>query len=212
MRKSAPLPGRKILQASLAIFCCAASVCLYGQARGGSVVATGNVKVDGKEVVRSGNIFPGEKLETGAQSAASITNNGAVSSVQGKAAVTYYERYLEMDCGRVNVTTVSGFAVHVSDVIAAPAEQQARFEVVQGSGRIRIQALDGRLSVSRGQDQSSLNPGEAKEFASKAACLIPPAIPWTQAFLFSASTIPIWLNPTTSPPTPPQHGITEMRP
>jgi hypothetical protein len=160
------------------------------QSRPGAVVAQGNVRVDGKPVQHSANIFPGEKMQTGSDARANISADGALASVRGAAKLTYGDNSIDLDCGQVKIATVHQFEVRAHGVKAAPASA-AKTEMVaeQGEKTLKISAIEGSLNITRDKDQLVLNAGETKEFDSSADCRELPA-GWIPGYLWVGSWVP----------------------
>jgi hypothetical protein len=168
-----------------------ASSIAFSAGQAGSVLISGRITIDGKAMERSGNIFAGEKMNTTEDGAAAITGEGTLTSVEGRTKLTYQDRYLDLECGVVQVATVVGYAVHAHGVTATPSSPQAKFEVRQGHRELTIRSLEGLLSVTDGQNPTVLKPTEFKKYSKDASCPLVVA-PWVLGSIFAASTTPIW--------------------
>jgi len=165
------------------------------QAKPGIVIVRGKVSINGKAVQHSDNIFPGETLKTGSNGAASITGEGVNASVGNSASLVYGNNSVNLDCGRVQVATLKGFTVEVHSITASPtASGLTKFEVSQNPRVLSIHALEGPIAIGDGQQRSTLNPGEKRDFQRGAPCAVAaPMSPLVPATIFGASTFPIWL-------------------
>lgn len=156
----------------------------------GAIVAQGNVRVDGKQVQRTGNIFPGEKLESGSDGSANITSDGAVASVKGSARLTYGENAVDLDCGQLRVATIHQFEVRSHGVNVTPAgATKTQMVAEQGDAWLTISAVEGSLNVVKDRVTTVVKPGESKKFNDGAHCVNPVA-GWVPGYLWVASWVP----------------------
>jgi hypothetical protein len=174
----------------IALFCALVASLAAAQSRPGAIVAEGDVRVDGKQLQRTGNIFPGEKLESARDGHANITSDGAVASVKGSAKLTYGDNSIDLDCGQVRVATTHQFEVRSHGVNVTPASA-AKTEMVaeQGEQSLKISAVEGSVNVVKGHASTVLNAGESKEFDDGAHCRDPLAA-WVPGYLWVGSWVP----------------------
>lgn len=160
------------------------------QSRPGAIVAEGNVRVDGKPVQHTGNIFPGEKLESARDGKANITSDGAVASVKGAAKLTYGENAVDLDCGQVRVATTHQFEIRAHGVNVTPANA-AKTELVaeQGDKSLKISVIEGTVNVVKDHVTTVVNAGESKQFEDSAHCRDPLA-EWVPGYLWVGSWVP----------------------
>ena len=150
-----------------------------------NVVATGTVQVNGKNVVRSGTIFDGETLKSGSDGAAAVTSPGLSISSSGYADYKYSPKQLDLECGGTVITTFNGYSVISHGITVRPAEQAAKYQVMQNSKMLRISAIEGTLNVvdSKG-GTTPLSPGSMKEFPMVGKCAF--GVPaWVASTAFS---------------------------
>ena len=168
----------------------------WAQAKPGTVLANGKVTINDKAVEHSGNIFAGETLKTASNGAASITSEGALAAVGNSTSLIYGDNAVNVECGRVQVVTLKGFTVQVHKITASAGSGLTKFEVTQNARRLSIHDLEGQLEIQDGDQRSTLNPGEKRDFQSPAACAAAadPISPLVPATIFGASTFPIWLD------------------
>ena len=159
-------------------------------AKPGTVVARGDVKVDGKPVQHTTNIFPGEKMEAGSDGAASITSIGSVAGVRGSAKLIYGDNSIDLECGQVQVATINQFEVRAHGVSVKPVNAtRTEMAAQQHNKSVRVSAIEAPIAVTQGQTNVVLNPGESKDFSDGAHCL--DAVPdWMPPFIWAGTWIP----------------------
>src|SRR2546425_9243938 len=70
--------------------------------------AQGTVTVNGKQVPGSIAVFAGDKIQTKANSTASITSQGSTVTMLGNSSMTYGTNSVDVGCGPMTMTTVGG--------------------------------------------------------------------------------------------------------
>jgi len=121
--------------------------------------ASGKVTVNGARVDRSTAVFPGDKIQTGADSMATLTAQGSSVLVPGNSTLIMSENEVDVACGTAVVNTVKGMGARIHNLTVAPAQRSARFQITQDEGRLQIIAREGALAVNNGGSVSSLLPG-----------------------------------------------------
>lgn len=160
----------------------------------GTVLARGDVTIDGKRVDNSGSIFSGEVLKTGANGAASITTDGVVASAGSRVELVFGSNQVNMECGWLNVVTVKQFAVQIHDITVTPkTSNETKYEIRQSARVLSIHDFEGEVEVNDGKEKTMLEPGQTRTFDRHAACVLGVS-PWVPAAIFGASTWPIWLD------------------
>jgi hypothetical protein len=174
----------------IALFCALVAGMAAAQSRPGAIVAEGNVRVDGKQVQRTGNIFPGEKLESARDGSANITSDGAVASVKGAAKLTYGENAIDLDCGQVRVATIHEFEVRAHGINVTPTSARKTEMVTEQAERsLKVSAVEGSVNVVKDNITTLVNAGESKQFDDGAHCRDPLAA-WVPGYLWVGSWVP----------------------
>ncbi|HVP43762.1 MAG TPA: hypothetical protein VMS96_10030 [Terriglobales bacterium] len=118
----------------------------------GTVQAQGAVRVNGSNVPSSTTVFAGDKVETLANSTATISAQGTMIQLDPSSSVIFSDRALDLGCGSMLVITSTGAVVRVAGITITPAGQGAtRFRVSQGGGTLRITVEEGAAVVDDGQ-------------------------------------------------------------
>lgn len=117
----------------------------------GTVQAQGTVTVNGALVTNSTTVFAGDKIQTGANSTATISSQGTVVQLEPNTSAIFSDKALDLGCGSALVTTTSGTEVRVSGITITPAGQgTAKFRVSQSDGTLKVTAEQGSVVVDDG--------------------------------------------------------------
>ena len=135
--------------------------------------ANGNVSVNGTPVERATAIFPGDKVQTGPNSIATLTSEGSSVTVPGNSSLVFSRSFVNVLCGTATVATSRGMSVRVSHLLVQPARgEQARFQITQNEGQLQIIAREGTLAIDNGATTSSLQAG--RMLTAPATCMAAP--------------------------------------
>jgi len=134
---------------------------------------TGNVSVNGSPIERATAIFPGDKVQTGPNSIATLTSEGSSVTVPGNSSLVFSRSFVNVLCGTAMVATRRGMSVRVSHLLVQPARgAQARFQITQNEGQLQIIAREGTLAIDNGATTSSLQAG--RMLTAPATCMAAP--------------------------------------
>jgi hypothetical protein len=135
--------------------------------------ATGNVSVNGNPIERATAVFPGDKVQTGPNSIATLTSEGSSVTVPGNSSLVFSKSFVNVLCGTAMVATSRGMSVRVSNLLVQPARgAQARFQITQNEGQLQIIAREGTLAIDNGAATSSLQAG--RMLTAPATCMAAP--------------------------------------
>ena len=135
--------------------------------------ATGNVSVNGSPIERATAIFPGDKVQTGPNSIATLTSEGSSVTVPGNSSLVFSRSFVNVLCGTALVATSRGMSVRVSHLLVQPARgEQARFQITQNEGQLQIIAREGTLAIDNGVTTSALQAG--RMLTAPATCMAAP--------------------------------------
>ncbi len=135
--------------------------------------ATGSVTVNGSPIERATAIFAGDQVQTGANSIATLTNEGSSVTVAGNSSLVFSKSFVNVLCGTALVSTSRGLSVRVSNLLVQPARgAQARFQITQNEGQLQIIAREGTLAIDNGAATSSLQAG--RMLTAPATCMAAP--------------------------------------
>ncbi len=131
----------------------------------GMIQAQGTVLVNGKTVSNTATIFSGDRIETAANSLATLSSQGVMVQMQPNTTAIFTGRSLDLGCGEATVVTSVGTMVRVADIVATPAAQNTtRIQVSQGNGTIKITPRDSWAVVSDGRIRQTLAPKQTATF------------------------------------------------
>jgi len=137
------------------------------------LVAAGDVTVNGSLVERATTVFPGDKVQTGPNSVATVTSQGSSVTVSGNSSLVFSKSFVNVLCGTALVATNRGMSVRVSNLLVQPARgAQTRFQITQNKGQLQIIAREGTLAIDNGATTSSLQPG--RMLTAPATCMAAP--------------------------------------
>ncbi|MFZ3213840.1 MAG: hypothetical protein WA188_20225 [Terriglobales bacterium] len=135
--------------------------------------ASGNVSVNGTPIERATAIFPGDKVQTGPNSIATLTSEGSSVTVPGNSSLVFSRSFVNVLCGTAMVATRRGMSVRVSNLLVQPARgAQARFQITQSEGQLQIIAREGTLAIDNGSTTSALQAG--RMLTAPATCMAAP--------------------------------------
>jgi hypothetical protein len=127
---------------------------LYGK-------GTGAVWLNGKPLPRSSAVFPGDLIQTQAESLATLDASGSGVIVLPDSLVRFDGNAVSLQHGGVNVATSHRMVAFARDVTVTPASDAwTEFEVVDEGGSVQVAASKGDVSVKCGKDTATLSEGE----------------------------------------------------
>jgi hypothetical protein len=159
----------KQLSALISILC-AASCLTAGTDSIGSVVAQGDLRIDGHPVQGSGTIFDGTIFETGSEpnSTADLRlNNGTKITLHSDSSGALYRDHFVLIRGAAETTAIGPFRVEVNGLVIQPSERRASEMVaILSGGAISVLAQTGQLQIAanRGQLVTQLGPQQMQAF------------------------------------------------
>lgn len=137
----------------------------------GSVVAHGDLRLDGFAVKGSGTAFDGTLVETGSGSQSDadlLLSNGTRINLHSDSRVTLYRDHLVLDRGEAVMTAPAPFQVEVKGLLVRTTGPTAGERIaLDGGGGVGVVAQTGQLEVigSRGEVLSLVGPQKSEFFA-----------------------------------------------
>ena len=139
------------------------------------LIVSGDVTVNGSPIERATAVFPGDKVHTGPNASARLTNQGSSVTVAGNSSLVFSKSFVNVLCGSALVATNRGMAVRVSNLLVQPARgEQTRFQITQNEGQLQIIAREGTLAIDNGAATTSLQPG--RMLTAPATCMAAPYV------------------------------------
>jgi hypothetical protein len=125
------------------------------------VYSNGPARLNGVSFPKSSAIFSGDLVQTTTDSVAKINALGTSLMVLSDSLVQFEGNAVELEHGRVAVSTSKGMATRAGDVIVMPAGSVwTQFDVTNMDGQVRIEAQKGDLTVSDGTGTTTLAQGQ----------------------------------------------------
>ena len=137
------------------------------------LIANGGATVNGSPIERATAVFPGDKVQTGPNTVATLTSPGLAVTVAGNSTLVFSKSFVNVLCGTALVSTSRGMPARVSNLLVQPARgTQTRFEISQNEGQLQIIAREGTLAIDNGATTTSLQPG--RMLTAHASCMEAP--------------------------------------
>jgi hypothetical protein len=134
---------------------------LAADSGGAMLYAKGTAWLNGGTVPRSSAIFPGDLIQTKANSVANINAAGSNVVIVADSLVKFEGSALSVEHGGVSVATSKKMTTHAGDVGIAPASDAwTQYEVVEKDGTVQIIARKGDVSVSDDTGTATLSQGQ----------------------------------------------------
>ena len=124
--------------------------------------AQGTAWINGSTVPRTSAVFPGDLVQTRADSIASINTSGSNVVVLADSLVKFEGPAVALEHGSLTVATSKGLSTRAGEITVVPASNGwTEFEVKQVSdGTVQIVAQKGDVKVSDGSSSSTLSQGQ----------------------------------------------------
>lgn len=123
--------------------------------------AKGTAWLNGGTVPSSSAVFPGDLVQTKADSMANINASGSNVMILPDSLVKFEGNAVAVDHGSVSVTTAKGLSTHAEGVTVTPvSDKWTEFDVSNADGKVLIMARKGDLSISDGSDTTTLPQGQ----------------------------------------------------
>lgn len=134
---------------------------LAADSGGAMLYAKGTAWLNGSSVPRSSAIFPGDLIQTKANSVANINAVGSNALVIADSLVKFEGDALAVEHGSVSVGTSKKMSTRAGEVTVAPASDAwTQYEVREKDGTVQIIAQKGDVSVTDQTGTSTLSQGQ----------------------------------------------------
>jgi len=125
------------------------------------VRAHGKVQLNGAESPSTMALFSGDWVQTQTDSVANIIAEGSSVLVMPNAAVKFQGNLVELGHGDVVVSTSRGLAAKADELTVRPtAQKDAKYEIAENDSTVVIAARKGDLTVTEGDQTSTVQEGE----------------------------------------------------
>src|SRR6266568_3680568 len=123
--------------------------------------AKGAAWINGASVPQSSAVFPGDLVQTQADSVVRINATGSSVMISSDSLVRFEGNAISVEHGAVNVATMKGMRTRAGEVVVAPvSDGWTEFEVRDVNGTVEILARKGDVSISDQESTSTLPQGQ----------------------------------------------------
>jgi hypothetical protein len=123
--------------------------------------AKGTALINGAGVPQSSAVFPGDLVQTQADSVVRINATGSSVMISSDSLVKFEGNAISVEHGAVNVATMKGMRTRAGEVVVAPvSDGWTEFEVRDVNGTVEILARKGDVSISDQESTSTLPQGQ----------------------------------------------------
>jgi hypothetical protein len=123
------------------------------------------VKVNGQPAGVSTSVFPGDKVDVIESSTGSINRSGSSVVVSPNSSIQYDPSSVEIIQGSARVSTSKGMSASVGQILVAPKDTVAKFDVVRTDESVVIVSREGALTVKDGSRTMVVQSGSSTELA-----------------------------------------------
>jgi hypothetical protein len=143
-----------------------------------TLYASGNVTLNGTEVARSASVTTGDKIETAGATATTVNQDGSKVTVNPYSAIRYESASVNVVRGTAAISTTDGMAAQAAQIMIAPKDKTATYEIARLNNNIVITSRTGALMVTEAGKTTELEAGTS---SSRAAEPTPAPAPVPQA-------------------------------
>ena len=119
------------------------------------------VLLNGKPLLRSSAVFPGDSIQTPAESVATLDASGSGIVIYPDSEVKFEQNSLSLQHGSISVGTSKRMVATARKLTVTPAsEAWTEFEVADTNGSIRVMASEGNIDVICSNGTASLSTGD----------------------------------------------------
>ena len=139
------------------LLCCSVSpVPLLAQQAGAMLYPVGQVTVNGNPVANSTALFPGDKVQCGADSSANITANGASAQLAAYSSLTWQPQAFQFQGGSLTVVAQAPWQVKIGAMSVSLGAELTKIEVTQREDVALIKLLSGSATLNEGGQTTAL--------------------------------------------------------
>ena len=128
-------------------------------------VGSGNVKLNGKELVRSSAVFPGDEIRTEAGSGVVLNASGSTVQVGPAAVFSVRTGGLKLTSGSARVS--GKLSLVIADITVNADLQNTNYMVTCGDGVVLVTAIKGSIQVLAGRNSVRVREGETRSFTDE---------------------------------------------
>jgi len=138
---------------------------MSAEANAAILYAGSGTTLNGTNVVRGSAIFPGDKIQVPVNSGATINTKGSIVTVAPGSSLTFQGDTVALDVtSAVSVSTTSGLQVRTARLVLGAQGKTGKFTVARFTGNVVVEAKEGPVLVSDGQQASTVAEGKTQVF------------------------------------------------
>ncbi len=147
----------------------------WSQTDGAILYTNGRVEVNGQAATDATSVFPGDKVQVPASSSGAINLVGSSVVVSPNSSVQYSPVWIAVMQGGARISTSNGLSASAGQVLVAPKDSAAKFDVLKTDKTVVVVSREGALSVKDGDRTTVVPSGSSSEFALSANSTPAPA-------------------------------------
>src|SRR4051812_10867156 len=164
------------------VLCCALlPVSLPAQEAGAMLTPVGQVTVNGAPVSGSSAIFPGDKVQVGANGSANIAAKGATATLSQNSSLIWQPQSPQLQDGSLTLAAQSPWKVNVGSMSVSLGPEATKLEVSQRDDVALFKLVQGSASLSEGGQTTVLKVGFTVARPSLAAKAAVPSVAATHS-------------------------------
>jgi len=151
--------------------------------------ASGNVSLNGREVVRSASVTNGDKIETAGATATAVSQDGSKVTLNPYSTVQYETAGIKVVRGAAAVNTSDGMPARAAQITVTPKDKAATYEIVRVDNNIVVTSRTGALMITDAGVTTELEAGASSSRAAEPTPAPAPAPAPQAAPSFPGSTL-----------------------
>ena len=142
------------------LVCCSLSpLPLLAQGAGAMLYTTGQVTVNGHAATSSAAIFPGDRVQVGPNSSASISSQGISAQASSDTVVTWQQQAIDFQSGSLSVSGQGPWQVQIGNMTVSLGPEMSKVEVIQRDDVAMVKLLQGSATLNEAGQTTALKTG-----------------------------------------------------
>lgn len=128
---------------------------------------SGVILVNGTPIPNTSALLPGDIVETGKESSATISRKGTLVQVRPDSRIVYRGDTIEVQSGSANIGTTAGVSGVVNTLRAVPDSTHVRFELSRLGDCIRLAVEEGSVTAAGPASGKKVTAGKSLSFGNQ---------------------------------------------
>lgn len=142
------------------LLCCSLSpLSLLAQGAGAMLNSAGQVTVNGRSAANSTAIFPGDRIQVGPNSSATISAQGMSAQIAADSAVTWQQQAVEFQNGSLTMSAQAPWQVRIGTTSISLGPDMAKVEIVQREDVALIKLVQGSATLNENGQITAMKIG-----------------------------------------------------